>query len=57
MRADAELSLSDLAEQARVSPTTLYRIETDRMPNPRWRTLRRLARVCGYDIKFVKRIR
>ena len=43
------LSQRELAEKARLSPTTILKLETDRIAEPHPRTIRKLAKALEVD--------
>jgi DNA-binding XRE family transcriptional regulator len=49
-RERAELSLSAVAERTGLDRTTVHRLESGKLPNPTWSTLRAIAAAVGYRV-------
>jgi transcriptional regulator with XRE-family HTH domain len=55
LREEQALTQADLAEKARISPSTLSQIESGRVPRPHVGTVRKIARALGVEPQDLRR--
>jgi transcriptional regulator with XRE-family HTH domain len=55
LREEQTLTQADLAERARISPSTLSQIESGRVPRPHVGTIRKIARALGVEPQELRR--